>query len=132
MRTRLLILAAAPIIALLLSISVWVGMYPSENDPKNVRYVLWKLSICTMNIDVAVGTMIGDNNRDDLVIGRTSSELQRRFGFLRGRGEVSSYLRLYSQSPPWRDKEVLFIRASPWMVVFENGRAVKLILVKGN
>jgi len=131
-RTNLLFIAAAMSIAVLLTIGIWVGIYPSESDPKNARYVFWKLNICTMNLDVAAGTMVGDNHRADLVIGRTSSELRRRFGFLRGRGEVSSYLQAYSQSPPWRDKEVLFIRTSAWMVVFENGRAAKLILVKGN
>jgi len=32
--------------------------YPSDSDPKNIRYVLWKNGLYEMNLDTATGTMI--------------------------------------------------------------------------
>jgi hypothetical protein len=32
--------------------------YPSDSDPKNIRYVLWKNGLYGMNLDTATGTMI--------------------------------------------------------------------------
>ena len=56
-RRRTLILALVLIFAFVL---VWTLTYPSDSDPKNIKYVLWKNGLYPMNPDTAMGTMIGD------------------------------------------------------------------------
>jgi len=73
-RRRTLILALVLIFAFVL---VWTLTYPSDNDPKNIKYVLWKNGLYPMNPDTAMGTMIGDAGRDKLVIGKTKNQLQK-------------------------------------------------------
>jgi hypothetical protein len=108
----------------------WGLTYPSESDPKNIKYVLWKAGLYRMNPDVAVGTMIGDSNRDELVLGKTKEVLRKRFGYLLTLQDASPYLRsCYQQG--WDGNDVLFIRSSPWMIVFNGNRAAKLVLIKG-
>ena len=73
-RRRTLILALVLIFAFVL---VWTLTYPSDSDPKNIKYVLWKNGLYPMNPDTAMGTMIGDAGRDKLVIGKTKNQLQK-------------------------------------------------------
>src|SRR5580693_9056674 len=88
----------------------WELMYPSSNDPKNMKYVLWKAGLYKMNPEVAVGTMVGDPNRDNLVVGKTKAQLRDKFGSLPLPTEASPYLRGCYQASPWKDSDVLFIR----------------------
>lgn len=106
-------------------------MYSSPGDPKNIRYVSWKYGLYRMNLDTASETMIGDPSRDKIVIGKTKLQLQNRFGYLLTPVDASQYLRGCYQNSPWRDRDVLFIRKSPWMIVFDDDRAVNLVLIKG-
>jgi len=42
-------------------IAVVVGgavIYPSDSDPNNIKYILWKNGLYEMNLDPATGTMI--------------------------------------------------------------------------
>jgi hypothetical protein len=112
---------------------VWTQTYPETSDPKNIRYVLWKWGIGQMDVDLATGTMIGDGHRDRLVIGKTKEQLRERFGFLRPPSEVSPYLRSCYESSGWSGmgKEALFLRGSPWFVLFDGDRATHLVLIKG-
>jgi len=123
------------VIGVLLTIAIgvggWVTLYPSPNDPKNMRYVLWKAGLCSLDLGVATGTMIGDPQRDKLVIGKTDEQLQRRFGRLLEESETQQYFRDCFQSSPWKGQEVRFIQNSPWMVVFREHKATNLILLKG-
>jgi hypothetical protein len=105
--------------------------YPSASDPKNIEYVFWKAGLYRLNPDTAVETMIGDASRDKLVLGKTKIELRNKFGYLVKPGDASEYLRGCYENSSWKDKDVLFIRQSPWMIVFDGDRATSLVLVKG-
>jgi hypothetical protein len=108
-----------------------VATYPDKYDPKNIHYVLWKWGFVSIDRDRALGTMTHDN-ADPLVVGKTKSELIRRFGYLRSINEASPYLRDYCYYGSGRGgKSVGFLRETNWMVVFENGKAVELVLCKG-
>ena len=60
----------------------WELTYPSDSDPKNFRYVFWKAGARKMDLDAATAALVGDANRDKLVVGKSVSELRVRFGFL--------------------------------------------------
>jgi hypothetical protein len=125
---------ATTIVVLAFSIVAVVGWelaYPSESDPKNIKYVLWKTGLYQMNLDSVTGPMIGDPGREKLVVGKTKSQLQERFGYLLPPADASPYLRDCYQDSSWKNRDVEFIRKSPWMVVFDGDRATELILVKG-
>ena len=109
----------------------WELTYPSESDPKNIKYLLWKAGLYRMNLDSATGTMIGDASRDKLVVGKTKTQLRERFGYLLMPADAGQYLRGCYQASSWKNRDALFIRKSPWMVVFDGDRAVELVLVKG-
>jgi len=108
----------------------WVLLYPSP-DPKNIRYVLWKAGFHTIDPDTAAGIMVGDVHPERIVLGKTSKELRSRFGYLTSLPEASSYLQGCYSSSNWTGKEVLFIRTSQWMIVFDADRATELVLCKG-
>jgi hypothetical protein len=110
----------------------WNAMYPSESDPKNIHYVLWKAGLYPLDPDVALDTMIGDRHRDNLVIGKTREDLNRKFGQLRSPPEAAEYYRKAYEEGPYHGLDVSFLRGSPWMVVFEKGRASRLALIKGS
>jgi len=109
----------------------WQLMYPDLGDPRNVRYVFWNAGLCSMDLDIATDTMIGDSDRASLVVGKTVPELRSRFGFLLESTQALPYLRNCYQTSFWKDKKVLFIRTKPWMVVIEGDRATELVLIKG-
>ncbi len=109
----------------------WALMYPSSNDPKSIKYVLWKAGLYRANLDVATAAMVGDPYRDKLVVGKTKAQLRDKFGSLLSPAEASSYLRGCYQNSAWKDRDVLFIRQSSWMVVFDGDKATNLVLVKG-
>jgi hypothetical protein len=125
---RIAALAVAFSIAVLIG---WTLGYPSESDPKNIKYILWKNGFCRMKLDTASGTMIGDPGREKLVIGKTKPKLREKFGYLSTLEDVSPYLRGCYQNSGWKGADVLFIRNSPWMVVFNGDKATELVLIKG-
>ncbi len=107
----------------------WALMYPSP-DPKSIKYVLWKADLYRLNLDEATGTMVGDPDRDKLVVGKTKAQLRDKFGPLLS-ADASPYLKGCYQNSAWKDKDVLFIGQSSWMVVFDGDRATNLVLIKG-
>lgn len=109
----------------------WALTYPSDSDPKNIKYVLWKNGLYRMNLDIATGTMIGDASREKLVLGKTKTQLRETFRYLSTPADVSPYLRGCYQDSVWKDRDALFIRKSPWMVVFDGDKATELVLIKG-
>jgi len=109
----------------------WALMYPSSSDAKNIKYVLWKAGLYKMNLEVATAAMVGDPNRDKLVVGKTKADLRDKFGLLLAPVEASPYLRGCYQSSSWKDRDVLFIGQSSWMVVFDGDKAINLVLIKG-
>src|ERR1700683_141684 len=130
--TRLRMRTVISLFALLVvCIGGWVLMYPTSSDQKNIKYVLWKDGLYRVNLEVATTTMIGDPGRDKLVVGKTKTQLGDKFGPLVSVAEVSPYVRDCYQKSFWKDRDVLFIAQSPWMVVFEGDKATNLVLVKG-
>jgi hypothetical protein len=123
--------AATIVVALSIAIVIlWIVVYP-EPDPKNIKYVLWKHGLYRMNLDAASDTMIGDANREMLVLGKTKVELQEQYGYLSTLSEASPYLRGCYENSHWQGADVLFIRKSPWMIVFSGDKAKELVLLKG-
>jgi len=120
------------LLAFLIAVVIgWAATYPSDSDPKNIKYVLWKNGLYRMNVDTATGTMIGDGSRQKLVIGKTKVQLREKFGYLSTPADVSQYLRGCYQTSAWKDRDALFIRNSPWMVIFDGDKATELVLIKG-
>ncbi|HST10820.1 MAG TPA: hypothetical protein VLL05_10620 [Terriglobales bacterium] len=109
----------------------WALTYPSSSDPKNIKYVLWKTGLYKVSLDQAATAMVGDRHRDELVVGKTKAQLREKFGPLLSPADASPYLRGCYQNSSWRDKDVLFIGQSSWMVVFDGDKATNLVLEKG-
>jgi hypothetical protein len=129
MKERIRIASIVTLTALVILLGGWEVTYPSAGDPKNLRYVLWKAGLYKMDLDLARGTMVGDPSRDKLVNGKTEAALRGRFGYLLTPLDASPYLKVCSA--PWKERKVLFIRNSPWMVVFNGDKATDLVLIKG-
>ena len=127
-RRRIVVVILVFVFALIVG---WALTYPSANDPKNIKYVFWKAGLCKINLDQATETMVGDAKRDRLVIGKSKKQLRDKFGVLLPPAEASPYLRGCYENSPWKDREVLFIRQSSWMVVFDGDEATNLVLIKG-
>lgn len=130
MRSRMLI-SVIIVVVVAIFFGGWALTYPSSNDPKNIKYVLWKAGLYKVNLDQATAAMVGDPNRDQLVVGKTKVQLRDKFGPLLSSAEVSPYLKACYQNSVWKDKDVLFIGQSSWMVVFDGDKATNLVLVKG-
>ena len=126
-------------------LAIWLGTYPDDVDPKNIYYVLWKHGLNNnMNLDYALGAMIGDASRVRQVQGLTKDQLKDRFGYIRTLGEVTPYYQACFFTPgvftlgnadraaiAAKSEDAFFLRDSPWMVVMKNGKAVDLTLCKG-
>jgi hypothetical protein len=125
LRTLVVILAA-----LVLGLGTWMLWHSEEGDPKNVRYLLWRAGLYDMDADSAAFVMLRDGNRDELVVGKTKEQLKKRFHTLLSINEVSQYYRDGSRRDG-KDRDVLFIGHSPWMIVFDGDKATELILMKG-
>ena len=108
----------------------WVLLYPSP-DPKNMNYVLLKAGFHTMDPETAAGIMVGDVHSEKLVLGKTREQLRSRFGYLTTLAQASAYLQGCYLSSGRRGEEVLFIRTTQWMIVFDADRATDLVLCKG-
>jgi hypothetical protein len=124
-------IAVIVLVFALVFLAGWLLMYPSSGDPKNIKYVLWKAGLYKMNPDVALATMIGDADRDKLVLGKTKEQLSNQFGFLLLPADASPYLKNCYRNSSWKDRDALFLRQSPWVIIFEYGKATELVLIKG-
>jgi hypothetical protein len=134
MRRSILILILIPIIivvAVVAFISGWALTHPSSSDPKNIKYVLWKVDLYKLDSNLSTAAMVGDPNRDKIVVSKTKAQLIQKFGSLLSLGETSSYLRACYENSAWKGKDILFIGQSSWMIVFDGERATNLVLIKG-
>jgi|SRR5215469_3163051 len=112
-------------------VGAWILLYPSP-DRRNIKYVFWKAGFYKLSLNEAEGEMILDPHRDQLVLGKTKAELERRFGHLLPLSKAPEYAKFCCHD----DSEcegALFIAdgPAPWMVVFRGDRAVELVLFKG-
>jgi|SRR6516164_3928264 hypothetical protein len=105
--------------------------YPSENDPKNIKYVLSKRHLYLMNLDRAMGAMVGDLGRDTLVVGKTKAQLQKALEYLKSPPDADAYMKGCYLESPWKDQDVLVVRDGPWLVLFSGENAIGLQLCKG-
>jgi hypothetical protein len=119
------------VVLLIATTAMWALAYPSENDPKNFKYVLWKHELYAMNPDQAIGAMVGDTGRDKLVVGKTKAQLQQKFGYLKSPSDAGPYMKGCYLESSWKDQDVLIIRNGPWMVLFTGENATGLRLCKG-
>lgn len=119
------------LILLIAATVVWALTYPSDGDPKNIKYVLWKHDLYPMNPDLALGAMIGDIGRDRLIVGKTKAQLQKKFGYLKSPLGAGTYMNGCYLESPWKGQDVLLIREGPWMVLFSGENAIGLRLCKG-
>ena len=111
-------------------IALWQATYPDQFDPKGLHYVLWKWHLLPMDPHRALSIMFHDNYAEDLVLGMSQQELERRFGFVRTVDQVSPYLRDYcAAARPGAD--VLFLNSNDMMVVMRKGKAAELVVCKG-
>lgn len=78
--------------SLLAFVGAWQAEYP-QGEAKNLRYILWKRGLFPMDLDRAAYTMIGDAERNKLVIGKTEEQLRKRFGYLLAPDQSPPYLR---------------------------------------
>jgi hypothetical protein len=131
MRRRLLGTMIFLFALLVVFIGEWALMYPSSSDPKNIKYLLWKAGLYRVDLDLATSAMVGDRSRDKLVVSKTKGQLRDKFGSLLSPGEASPYLRGCYHDSAWKDREVLFIAQSSWMIVFDGDKATNLVLIKG-
>ncbi|HTX77284.1 MAG TPA: hypothetical protein VMD29_13830 [Terracidiphilus sp.] len=109
----------------------WWALYPGPDDPKGMIYIAWRTGLPTGDPDRELGTMVGDIHRQNLVIGKTKSELIRKFGYVTSFDEASEYYRFCYNTSDYKGTQMLFLRRSNWMVVMRNGRATDLVLLKG-
>ena len=128
---RMRIVVVAAVVLALAFVIGWALTYPFPSDPKNIRYVLWKSGLYRMDADNATIAMVGDPDRDKLVVGKTREELRSRFGRLLTLAEASPYYKFCYQTTSWKGSDVLFIGHSPWMIVFKGDTAIDLVLIKG-
>ena len=120
---------AAIWLLLALMLGAWQILYSDRNDPKNLRYVLWKHGLASFDLDQACATMSHDAP-DTLVLGKSKAEIEQKFGYLTSPAMAGPYYAhaYYSQ---WKGMDAAYIRHSPWLVVFHDGKATQLVLVKG-
>ncbi len=106
-------------------------MYPGPYDPKGFMYVGWKLGLPTLDPDRALETMVGDSHTETLVVGKTQSELVKRFGYVTSLNDAAPYYKFCYNTSGYKGSEATFLRRSNWMVVMKDGRATALVLMKG-
>jgi hypothetical protein len=120
---------ATILLALVLFVGIWYSLYPDGGDSHSVRCFLWKAGIYSADRTLAPFAMLGDRHREELIVGKTKEQLKSRFTLLT-LDEVSHYYR-DGHDAGGKDRDVLFIKGTPWMIVFEGDRATELILMKG-
>lgn len=116
-------------LVLVLFVGIWVSVYPDGRDSKSPRYFLWKAGLYSADRNLAPDAMLGDRYREKLIVGKTKEQLKRRFTLLT-LDEVSPYYRA-GHDAGGKDRDVLFIKGTPWMITFEDNRATDLELMKG-
>jgi hypothetical protein len=109
---------------------LWWATYPDRYDSKNPHYVLWKHHLAPMDLDRATANVAIDPDRDSMILGRTKTQLAKRFGYLKTPSEARSYLRDYCLAArPGAD--AIFLRNQDLMVVFRDGRSTEVVTCKG-
>jgi len=120
----------AAVVATVFGLAGWQFLLVGSHDPRDLRYQGWKLGVYPLRIDDALETMIEDQQRDSLVIGKTKEQLASKFGFVSAT-PGNDYAKYCYNNSQYREKSVRFIRDSNWMVLMNEGKANGLVLAKG-
>ena len=133
MSRRVWVPAASLAIVVCLSLLIWSVLYPGPGDPTNLKYLLWKRGLYPLDPSIALETMIGDRDPNLLIVGKSKEELTRKFGFLTPIEQGPDYYRRAAAARALKagESNVFLLRRGPWFVVFSEGRASELVLVKG-
>ncbi len=116
--------ASVAVLLLAAVIGAWIVSYPDRDDPKNIRYVLWKNGLSAMDLNQAVYVLGRDpDGRARLINGKTETELRDRFGVVVRPSKASPWLRRCFENSDWKRADARFIRNTSLIVVFKNGRA---------
>jgi hypothetical protein len=129
-RIRSASVVVAVAVAACVAIGGWFATV-DRGDPNGPRYILWKHGLLTFDPTVAFPAMVGDRQRESLVVGLSVAELERKFGRLRTRAESTAEYQKYYGDRFFLDKEILWLGDSAWLVVLKGGRAQELHLMKG-
>jgi hypothetical protein len=127
-RVAVIALAVATFVAL--ALAAWSSL-PDREDHRGPRYVLWKHGLLPFDPTVVYPAMVGDVDRDRLVVGLTMDELRSRFGVLRSRAESTVEYQRHYADHFFVDQQVVWLGDSAWLLVMSNGRAASLHLMKG-
>jgi hypothetical protein len=120
------------LVILMVAIAViWNVTYPDQNDPKNMRYVLWKHGLMTMNLDTATGVIEEDpEGKRDLIIGKTTQQIRDRFGYLLTPHQAGHTLEQCIRGSWAEGKNPMYIRRSNLVVTFDGGVATNADILK--
>jgi len=113
--------------------SMYADLVYGPEDPRSTQYIRWKRGLNgNLKPDVYMAAFYLDGDRDQLTKGATEDQLKSRFGYVRRLEQVSPYYQqCRDQSPTRKEKTVVFLRDTPWMVVMNDQRGSELVLCKG-
>jgi hypothetical protein len=128
---RWAIFAGTPLFLLMMAVIVWTMTYPDPYDPKNMRYVLWKHGLASIDLDTATSALAVDSEgRQALIIGQSQDQLRKRFGFLLTPHQAGPALERCVYASWANDGTALYIRHSNLVVVFKNDIATEANILK--
>jgi hypothetical protein len=116
--------------AMLVLFGAWIVLFRPD-DPKSLQYFLWKADLYEMNRGDMLRAFYSDGHRGDLVLGKSEEQLTKRFGRLASSDKMMGDLKAFAQNFRLKGHKVRFINGTAWMIVFDDDRAVSLLLVKG-
>lgn len=128
-RRRAVLTLAAAILSAPAILPVWSwGASTMAWPHRSPEYLLWKFGLTSAPAEaVRYAGVFRDTDRDSLVRGKTLPELRARSPELKVNGMLTTHQAYYE---PW-SQEHYWIGDTWWAVVLENGRGVRLDLVKG-
>jgi len=129
MRRWIAIALSVPVALAVLYVLFWWAWYP-QNDGRSLRYTLWRAELLPMDLDTAVAAFFSDPYRREFVLGHSEAQLRARFGTLLTPHEAGPMLETCWRDSSWHSDKTLFIRKSWFMLVFDDGVATDLVLMK--
>lgn len=100
----------------------------NRTDDLSLRYILWKKGFHPRPADILPGAMLSDRNGNESVFGKTKEEIKEWFPDVHEKS-INDYQRMYDKELAGRD--YLWIGESDVIVVFKDGQAERLRIMKG-
>jgi hypothetical protein len=114
-----------------LFVACWAALFHDDYDRKSLQQILWRHDLWKIDKDRSLSIMTHAPDPDSLVVGKTRSQIEDKFGPLTPMSEASAYVRGCATQEELTSGNSVMLRHSEWMVTFSGDRAVKLTLVKG-